>query len=346
MKYFVKSLKSLVPVAAVTILAAPAIANPVLDDIIAKAGSEGKVAINVSTTRFPAAAGPAISKALSDKFGVNIEVELVNNPPVPVTAGQVIQETSAGITPSFDLFPLPLSFTKAIGDGGAIEKIDWAGMGADADAIDPAGNAVWIDTVPRAVFYNTELVKGDDIPTSLEDLLDPKFKGKLAGPGFGDAYAMISVPVLGEEAAAEWLGKLYNDQGLTVIQAISDVPNRVANGEFLIGMGVPANRTGLVDKGAPIANAPLTSVGGQPYYMFVVKNAPHPNAGALLSYFFCCTDEGKKSLFDDMQWAKFEYVGSEQNAVGGDGRGKTPTAEWQLNDQARVAAEFDKIIGR
>jgi hypothetical protein len=77
-----------------------------------------------------------------------------------------------------------------------------------------------------------------------------------------------------------------------------------------------------------------------------MKDAPNPNAGALLNYFFCCTDEGKKALFDNMGWAKFDYVGSEQNAVGGDGRGKTPTAEWQLAEQARIAKAFDKIIGR
>jgi ABC-type thiamine transport system substrate-binding protein len=256
------TLKAIGPVAAIALLAFPATAQTVLEDVIAKAGAEGAVSVNVSTTRFPAEAGPEISEALSAKFGVNIKVELINNKPVPVMAGQSTAEAKAGVKPSLDVFPLPLSFTKAIGDGGAIEKIDWAGMGVDPAFIDPAGNAVWIDTVPRAVFYNTDLLKGDDIPTKLEDLLDPKYKGKIAGPGFGDAYGMVSVPVLGEEAAANWLKALYTDQGLTVISSMSDVPIRVANGEFTIGMGVPANRTGLVDKGAPIANAPLESVGG------------------------------------------------------------------------------------
>lgn len=342
------TLKTLLPLAAAAAMSMtlPATAQSTLDEVIKKAGEEGTVAINVSTTRFPATAGPGIGKALSEKFGVEIDVELINNSPVPVMAGQVIEETNAGITPSFDLFPLPLSFTKAIGEGGAIEKIDWAGIGVDADFIDPNGNAVWIDTVPRAVFYNTDLVTGDDIPTKLEDLLDPKWKGKIAGPGFGDAYGMVSAPVLGEEKAAEWLKAIYDDQGLTVIRSMSEVPNRVANGEFSIGMGVPANRTGLVTKGAPIANAPLEKVGGQPYYMFVMKDAPNPNAAALLTYFFCCTQEGKDALFENMGWAKFDYPGSEQNAIGGEGRGQVPTAEWQLNEQARVAKSFDKLIGR
>lgn len=317
-----------------------------LEEVIKKAGEEGTVTINASTTRFPAATGPGLSKAISEKFGIDLTVELVNNPPVPVTAGKIVKEHAAGVAPSFDVFPLPLSFTKGIAEGGVIEEIDWAGIGVDPDMIDPNGNAVWINTIARAVFYNTDLVKGDDIPTKLEDLLDPKWKGKIAGPGFGDAYGMVSVPVLGEEKAAEWLKALYDDQGLTVIRSMSEVPNRVANGEFALGMGIPANHTKLVDKGAPLANAPLEKVGGQPYYMFVLKGSPNPNAGALLTYFFCCTQEGKDALFENMGWSKFDYPGSEQNAVGGDGRGMVPSADWQLAEQGRVHREFSKLIGR
>lgn len=324
----------------------PAAAEAGLEDLVKKAGEEGAVAMNVSTARFPPAAAAGLSKAISDKFGIDLTVELVNTSPVPVTAGQIVEETKAGVEPSFDAFPLPLAFTNPISDGGAIEAIDWAGLGINADLIDPKGNSVWVDTVPRAVYYNTNLVTADDIPTKLEDLMDPKWKGKIAGPGFGDAYSMVSAPVLGEEKAKEWIKTLYDDLGLTVIRSMSEVPNRVANGEFAIGMGAPANRTGLVTKGAPIANAPLEKVGGQPYYMFVVKNAPHPNAAALLTYFFCCTDEGKQAMFEQLGWAKFDYAGSEQNEIGGDGRGVVPDAEWQLMHQARLAKEFDKLIGR
>lgn len=341
-----KSIKTVAAGAAMAFAIAIPAQSTVLEDIIKKAGDEGTVAINVSTTRFPAATGPGISKALADKFGVDIKVELVNNPPVPVTSGAIIKEFEAGVEPSFDVFPLPLSFTKRVGEAGAIEKIDWAGIGVDADLIDPNGNSVWVNTIARGVFYNTDLVKAEDAPTKLEDLLDPKWKGKLAGPGFGDAYGMISVPVLGEEKATEWLKALYDDQSLTVIRSMSEVPNRVANGEFSIGMGIPANHTKLVDKGAPLANAPLEKVGGQPYYMFVLKNAPNPNAGALLAYFFCCTQEGKDALYENMGWSKFDYPGSEQNAVGGDGRGMVPTQEWQLSDQGRIHGAFTKLIGR
>ena len=345
-KNFSRIDKTIVAVTLSLAFAGSAFAQDALEDVIAKAAEEGSVAINVSTTRFPASAGPGISKAMSEKFGVDLDVELVNNSPVPVMAGQVVEETKAGIEPSFDLFPLPLSFTKAIAEGGAIESVDWAGVGVTPDLIGPENNAVWLSTVPRNVFYNTNTVTGDDIPTSLEDLLDPKWKGKIAGPGFGDAYAMVSVPVLGEEEAKAWIKTLYDDQELAVIRSISEIPNRVANGEFDFGMGIPANHTGLVTKGAPLANAPLEKVAGQPYYMFVMKDAPNPNAASLLTYFLCCTEEGKQALYDNMGWARFDEPDTDQFKIGGEGRGITPSPEWQLSEQTRVGSEFDALIGR
>lgn len=326
--------------------ALPALSQTLFEQVLAAAQAEGEVVIDTATTRFPAQTGPNLANALKEEFGVDLDVVITNSAPAPVMTGQIIAETKAGVPPTVDLVSVPLSFTKALNDSGAIEDIDWAAMGVKADLISPAGNSVWVNTIPRTVVYNVNLVTGDDIPTKLTDLLDPKWKGQIAGPGFGDAYGMIAAPVLGEEKAAEWLKALYEEQDLAVISSMTDGINRVANGEFKIGMGVPANYSGLVDKGAPIANAPLEKVGSQPYYSFVVKGAKHPNASALLAYFMCCTEAGRQALLANMNWSMFDVEGSEQYAVGSDGRGVTPSAEWQLNEQARVGREMDKLIGR
>lgn len=324
----------------------PALSQTTLDEIVQAAAAEGEVILDTQTTRFPPRTGANLSRALSGKFGIELDVVMTNSAPAPVMAGRLIEEAKAGVKPPADLIAVPLFLTQALDAGGVIADVDWAGMGVEADLVSPAGNSILMNVIPRAVVYNVNMVSEEDVPTRLEDLLDPKWQGKIAGPGFGGAYAMISVPVLGEERAAEWLRTLYVDQDMAVFRSMTDVPNRVGNGEFMIGMGVPANYSGLVDKGAPIANAPLEKVSSQPYYSFVIEGAENPKAGALLAYFMCCTEEGRQVVLENMGWATFDTVGSEQNDIGKEGRGIVPDPEWQMHDQDRVGKRFDTIIGR
>jgi ABC-type Fe3+ transport system substrate-binding protein len=327
-------------------LAGQAMAQSSLNEVIQNARKEGEVVLDVGPARFPRNTGDNLAAAIGEEFGIDLKVKLINGPSAPVATGKIINEAQAGIKPSFDTTVLPLPYSEKLDGLGAVESIDWVGMGVTGDKISPSGNSVWTYSIPRAVIYNVDLVDGDDIPTRLEDLTDPKWKGKIAGPAFGGALAIAVVPIMGEEGGAEWLRTLYEDQDFATIPVITDIPNRVANGEFPIGFGLPANFTGLVDKGAPIKNATLEKVSGSPYYQFVGKDAEHPNAGALLAYFFCCTTKGMKALYEELNLAHYDTEGTETYEIAGDGRGVVPTADWQINESARVNKRFDELIGR
>src|SRR5690606_29986027 len=138
--------------------------------------------------------------------------------------------------------------------------------------------------------------------------------------------------------------KLVDDQKMALVQSITDVGNKVASGEYALGFGVPADWTDLRTKGAPIQNAPLEKVSGQPFYAAVLKGADHPAAAQAFGLFVCCTPEGQKALNDALGWSKFEMVGSESHEIGGDGRGIYPSVEFQLNDQRRISGELGKLI--
>lgn len=325
-------------------IAVPAMAQSSLEDLIEKAGQEGEIVFNTLTTRTPAKTGSNLSAALQEKFGVDISVKMTTGAPAGVMAGTVMSEMKAGIRPSSDTLTMPLFTSSELDAAGNMEDIDWAAIGVPEVQISPSGHSVWVRTTPRTVVYNTNLVTGDDIPTRLEDLLDPKWRGKIAGPINGDSYATGVVPVLGEEAGVKWLEALYNDQDLALIPIPTDIPNRVANGEFPIGFGLSANYAGLVDKGAPIANAPIEKVTGVPYYQFVLKGAEHPNAAALVIYFLCCTAEGKQAMLEEMNWGLFDTEGSEPYEIAQGGRGVIPSAEWQLNEQGRVGIRLEEVL--
>ena len=80
-----------------------------------------------------------------------------------------------------------------------------------------ASDATWVGTSGRArvVAYNTEKVKPEDLPTTLEGFTDPKWKGRIGWPPSNASFqAFVSALrlVRGPEATAAWLkGILANE---------------------------------------------------------------------------------------------------------------------------------------
>jgi iron(III) transport system substrate-binding protein len=87
--------------------------------------------------------------------------------------------------------------------------------------------------------YNQELVTPEELPSSIFDLVDPKWKGQIAAAGStnGSMQAQIAVmrQLLGDEATEEWLqGLLAND--VTFFGGHTDVRKAVGAGEFKLGL--------------------------------------------------------------------------------------------------------------
>jgi iron(III) transport system substrate-binding protein len=301
------------------------------------------VAFFTGTARYPQAAASKLEQAFEKKYGFPLKVTFAAIGPHPTVVQQLRSEASSGVKPAADLFPTALSLSKMLREGDAIEAVDWAKLGAPAGVAVASESVVMINVISRNVIYNTNQVKKADVPRRLEDLADPKWRGKIVAPAIGDAFAMM-VPVLGEEKTAQLVQKLVTEQKMVLVQTITDVATKVASGEYAIGFGVPADWSGTRSKGAPIDNAPLEKVSGQPFYASVLKNAPHPAAARMFGIFICCTVEGQKALNDALGWSKFEMAGSESNEIGGGGRGVYPTIDFQLNHQRRVASELGKRL--
>lgn len=105
--------------------------------------------------------------------------------------------------------------------------------------IDPDQNWVGLTRRARVIMYNAELVTPEELPNSIFDLVDPKWKGQIAAAGStnGSMQAQIAVMrlLLGDEATEEWLqGLLAND--VTFFGGHTDVRKAVGAGEFKLGL--------------------------------------------------------------------------------------------------------------
>jgi iron(III) transport system substrate-binding protein len=138
------------------------------------------------------------------------------------------------------------------------------------------------------IFVNTKLVSPGEEPKSYQDLLDPKWKGKIVyqSPGVGGpgvSWFRVHYKFLG----LDYMGALAKQ--VAVVAAINDVPDGVARGQYAVGIAAsPARGRQLQQEGAPVKYVHLKegdyiSVPG----LYLLVNAPHPNAArAFINWFY------------------------------------------------------------
>jgi iron(III) transport system substrate-binding protein len=133
------------------------------------------------------------------------------------------------------------------------------------------------------VIVNTDLVGKDDIK-SWQDLLAPKWKGKMAmhDPRQGSGPATSGIGIFRSLGEDFWQKMAAQD---ITLHARFDLPvSQVVNGEKSLSIWPPYSRTIIAIKaGAPIRIVHLDK-GTSAYVnaVNIVKNAPHPNASLVL----------------------------------------------------------------
>jgi len=147
---------------------------------------------------------------------------------------------------------------------------------------------------------NTNMVPPAEAPKTLEDLLDPKWKGKMAwntssvagGPGFVGNLLLSR----GEERGMEYLRALARQQIINVEASSRTILDQVISGEFPIGLMMFNHHTVIsARKGAPTVWLKIEPVPVAFDAISLLKDAPHPNAARLLMEFLT-SEEGQHVL--------------------------------------------------
>ena len=133
--------------------------------------------------------------------------------------------------------------------------------------------------------YNTNLVKPNEVPNSYQDLLHPRFVGKLGlEAGDTDWFAAL-VKHMGEEKGLAFFRKLAEAKpqmrtGHTLLAEL------VSSGEIPLAATIyNHNMERLSQKGAPVQWKALTPTFGRPNAIGVVARATNPHAGMLFTDF-------------------------------------------------------------
>jgi iron(III) transport system substrate-binding protein len=152
---------------------------------------------------------------------------------------------------------------------------------------DPEGYyAVWRATL-SCMGYNTSLVKESDAPKGYQDLLDAKWKGKLAKahPSYSGT-ALTGTYAISKALGWDYLEKLAK-QGVQQLQSTTATPKSIASGERAVMVdGNEYNMFIEIDAKSPVKV--IYAKEGTPFVTSptaIFAGAPHPNAARVLQNF-------------------------------------------------------------
>ena len=174
-----------------------------------------------------------------------------------------------------------------------------------------AADNSWIGLSGRfwIIVYNTAMVKPGQV-TSLLDLADPRWKGKIAIPNAGSEYLQAGVSViqanLGEEPTKKFLEGLRDNADTNVYQKSSQIVEAVAKGQVALGIvnHYYVYRHLLMQPKAPVAVLmPDQQAGGMGAIMNVagigvLKHTPRLDNAKLLVEFLVA--QAGQKLFADL----------------------------------------------
>ena len=167
-------------------------------------------------------------------------------------------------------------------------------------------NGTWygIGLRDRVFVVNKNLIKKEDYPRKLEDLTDPKYRGKVAlsMPYFGTASTHFSALFykMGEEKFRVFIQKLKENQ-VALLAGNSVVKDAVGRGKYLFGLVDSDDVEVGIKEGLPIDMVYYNQDTNGVFSIFgtvaMLKNAPHPqNAKRFMDYLL--TKEREKRLIE------------------------------------------------
>jgi ABC-type Fe3+ transport system substrate-binding protein len=218
-------------------------------------------------------------------YGLALNVQFTPGPDMPQMASRLAQQVQAGRTTDTDVFLGTEAHVLQLGQVDGLTPIDWVAWAPniqDTRLLAPGGVAVEVSSTTPGITYNSTRLTRDEIPTSLEGLLHPRYKGRIASTPYAAIFDRLASPELwGEPRTVGYVTALAeNVSGLIRAGEVE----RIAGGEFDL-LAINTNSSDALAwqmRGAPIAHVvPDDAALIQYRYVGVPRTAAHPNAAKL-----------------------------------------------------------------
>jgi iron(III) transport system substrate-binding protein len=134
--------------------------------------------------------------------------------------------------------------------------------------------------------YNTKLVRKDELPKTYQDLLDPKWKGRLSVEADDSDWLAETVMKMGEEKGIALFKEIARKNAVSVRKGHTLLANLVASGEVPMALTLYNYKIEqMKNSGANVDWFALDPTIARPNANGVARNAPHPHAALLFQDF-------------------------------------------------------------
>lgn len=241
-----------------------------------------------------------MAKAFETKYGVKIQP--VRADPAEIIR-RVTEEARAGRSQA-DVFDGTVTAATLKRSNLVMQYLPESAANLPKEFVDPEGYWAAMYILVSVPTVNTDLVKPGDEPKSWDDLLLPRWTGKMvwsSGPASTGAagFAGLALREFGRERAMEYFGKLAAQRVTGIPAATRQVLDQVMSGEFELAVMSSVHQVlASAAQGAPVKWLPVSPAALSYVTVSVAKTAPRPNAGKLYMDFLL-SDEGQKIFSDN-----------------------------------------------
>jgi iron(III) transport system substrate-binding protein len=194
------------------------------------------------------------------------------------------------------------------------------------------------------ILYNTQLVKPEEAPKSLDDLLAPRWRGKWVMPDPSRHFTTtVWLRNLEELYGSGWMGfvKRMAEAKPVLVESFIPSAQKVMSGEALAGITYVKYVHIFGKDGAPLDYVRLPKMLADGHHVGIQTKAPHPNAARLFQDFFI-SREGMEIMAKEGEFVTAKGVyppikdADKIQAVSMD--------ELDQNEYKKWAAEFRKLF--
>jgi iron(III) transport system substrate-binding protein len=251
-------------------------------------------------TLFSSTGDPAIGEmiaAFEKKYPyIDVKIPCCVNSPTDVTTRAVAEFQSGrseiGVVETF------VSGVNALRQGGMLTTFETPNSEFQIDtATDPDGYYVTTRSNQRGLAVNTDRIPSSEAPRSYEELLDPKWKGRITVAGGEAATRLVAYfeDVMGDS----YVEKFAEQDPQLVEVTTSALADMLISGEVELSPTITrAHIAGAIEEGAPVEFITVEPVDSISTAAALPKTSPTPHA-ALLLIDFMTSEEGQKVYLEN-----------------------------------------------